>query len=168
MSLNIQSMFKLWNRSKNFPGGKHFVSKAIGFAVPYTGTLGAWVAEVRPGHVEVVLPDRRKVRNYLNSVHAMALANVGEFASGLSLHTLLNSEQRAILVSFKIEFLKKARGELRAISDSKLSKSDPKASFEEWIQADIQNKQGEVVARVHAQWKVGPAQSSSRKLEKKS
>ncbi len=163
MAIDIHQVTSLWKKFSSFPGGKKAFSKIIGFSVPYTGTLGATVVELSRGHVAVELRDRRKVRNHLNSIHAMALANIGEFATGLALQTALEAQQRAILVGFEIQYMKKARGTLRAICDFELSRKDVKQSFDESVSANIFNAENQVVARVSAKWKVGPASKPSTK-----
>ena len=75
----------LWLRLSPFPGGRWIFSKILGWKIPSTGGLGATIVTLEPGHVKVQLRERRSVRNHLQSIHAIALANLGELTTGLAL-----------------------------------------------------------------------------------
>jgi acyl-coenzyme A thioesterase PaaI-like protein len=145
---------KEWNFLKNFPGGNRVFSQALRWLVPYSGRLGAVVLEVGLGNCRVRLKDRRGVRNHLQSVHAMALANLAEMASGMALVYALPEEQRSILVEFKITYLKKARGTLEARSRFDLPKWGP--AQEVLVPVSVFNAENEEVCRAEARWRIGP------------
>ena len=137
-----------------YPGGKRLFSQVLARMVPYTGTVGATVLRLEPGRCQVELTDRRGIRNHLGSIHAVALMNVGEMASGLSLVAGLPESARAILVKFQIEFKKKARGRLLSECSCEIPPSDKPIDVE--LVSKITDEAGHVVAEVHALWKVGP------------
>ncbi len=145
---------KFWNQFSTKPLGKHVFSRVLGLYVPYTGTIGAYIDTLEPGHSVVFLSDRRKVRNHLKSVHAIALANLGEMATGMALLNSLPDKTRAILVGLKTEYSKKARGRLRAECHCLI----PESNIEEEmiVSATITDRSGDVVATTEATWKVGP------------
>lgn len=94
------------------------------------------------------------MRNHLRSVHAIALANLAEAASGLALLAGLAPGARAILVGLEIQYLKKARGVLTA--EGSAPEIDDPTPREVLAEAMITDRDGEVVARAVARWRVGP------------
>jgi acyl-coenzyme A thioesterase PaaI-like protein len=143
-----------WRRACAVPGGRWLFSRMLGVRVPYTGSLGASVLSLAPGHCEVELPDARRLRNHLNSIHAMALANLGEMATGLALLNSLPDKSRAILTGFSIDYLRKARGTLLAQSRCAGPRSNAIEDLE--VDGEIRDGSGAVVATVRARWRIGP------------
>ena len=60
------------------------------------------------------LRDRRRVRNHLGTVHAIALCNAAELAGGLATDATLSAALRWIPKGMNVRYLKKARGTLQA------------------------------------------------------
>lgn len=126
----------------------------LGRKVPYTGTIRARVEELTPGHSKVRMADRRKLRNHLRSIHAIALANLGELATGLAMMAALPADARGIPMEIKIEFLKKARGTITA--EGRCTPPDASQKQEHPVEALLFDEAGDKVARFSARWMVGP------------
>jgi acyl-coenzyme A thioesterase PaaI-like protein len=138
----------LWTTLSRWPGGKWIFSRILGIAVPYTGSLVIDVEELRHGYARATLQDRWRARNHLNSIHAMAIANLAEAVTGLALNFTLEETRRAILTGFEIRYLLKGRGRLTA--ECTLDRENLGH-----IEGLVKNAQGEIVAQVKATWKVG-------------
>jgi len=145
---------KQWRLACTLPGGKWLFSRMLGLRVPYTGVLGAEVQSLAPGHCLVKLHDSRRLRNHLHSIHAMALANLGEMVTGLALLNSLPDGTRAILTGFSIEYLKKARGTLLAQCRCSVPVNNVPADLD--ISGETRDSAGEVVATFRARWRIGP------------
>src|SRR6185436_10083230 len=145
----------LWDVLGKVPGGKVLFSKAIGRMAPYTGTIDAHVLELRPGFARLSMRDRRAVRNHLDCVHAVALANLGEFTTGLALMAGLPDDARGILKGISIEYLKKARGPLTAECSVETPSTSERREYD--VIGEIRNPAGELVARATAKWLIGPS-----------
>ena len=81
----------------------------------------------------------RRLRNHLHSVHAMALANLGEMATGLALMNGLPD---------------KMRGLLRAECRCEIPSSNQDSELD--VSCEIRDTAGDVVSVVTAHWLIGP------------
>ena len=143
-----------WERCRRFPGGRALFGRALTWMVPYSGTIRPKVTDLAPGFARVEMKDRRRVRNHLRSIHAVALFNLGELTTGLALNVGLGGDARAILTGLRIEYVKKARGTITAESRCELPAGSDEAEHE--IEGTLTDEQDDVVARVWARWLVGP------------
>ncbi len=158
LHVNYETMqiLKIWNRFSKVPGGRFLFSKFLGAKIPYSGSVSPEIMALTPGHAQVKIRDKRAHRNHLESIHAVALMNVGEMATGLAISTAVPENTRVILKSFKIDFIKKARGDLVAHANHELVPTNEKKEFE--VTALVKDAGGETVCQVKALWLVGPNQ----------
>ena len=153
-AVNGEALQRLWGRLHHLPGGKWLFSFLLGIAAPYTGTMRPRVLELRPGYARVRLRDRWRVRNHLKSVHAVALVNLAEAASGLAMMCGLPQDMRGILVGFSIDYVKKARGTL--IAECTAPAPEPGVKREYQLEATIRDEEGDIVATGRPKWLIGP------------
>jgi acyl-coenzyme A thioesterase PaaI-like protein len=152
-------LLDLWQRLSPLPGGRWIFHRALARMVPYTGALGARVVTLEPGRSVVQLVERHGVRNHLRSIHAVALANMAELASGTAMLTALPAGVRGIVTRLEIEYLKKARGTITARSEVSLPPID--GALELYPEATLTDAEGDVVARARVTWKVQPMAASA-------
>ena len=151
---SINTVLPLWRRLSSTRAGRCFFSYLIRFVNPYTGALGAQIQVLQSGYAEVSLDDKKRNRNHLNSVHAIALTNLGELTSGIAVLSSLDDNTRGIVRHISVDFMKKARGRLRAVCRCDLP--EIKYDLEFKVFAEIFDAEDEIVSRVDVTWQLGP------------
>jgi len=148
-------MLSAWRRLGGNPLGRWLFNLCVRLAVPYSGSTSPRVQEISPGKARVHLRDRRKVRNHLNSIHAIALANVLELTSGLAMMAALSPDVRGIVASLEVRYHKKARGLLEVTSECQ-----PPSSLAENTEflatAEARDSAGDLVSSISVTWILGP------------
>src|SRR5665213_1478183 len=99
-------LLRLWRLLSPLPGGQWLFAQVFSRLVPYSGSVGPRIRVLEPGRAEVEIPDRRANRNHLASVHAIALINAAEQASGLAMLVGLPEGIRAIVTRISMDYLK--------------------------------------------------------------
>jgi acyl-coenzyme A thioesterase PaaI-like protein len=148
---------ELWDRLHALPGGTRLFSRLLGVAVPYTGSIRAHVVELQVGRCQVVMEDRRAVRNHLSSVHAIALTNLAELTANLALAYALPDDARFIVKGLSIEYTKKARGPITARCEVDAALSAERK--EHVLNVGLCDQTGDLVAEAVLKTLVGPKRS---------
>jgi uncharacterized protein (TIGR00369 family) len=79
-------------------------------------TMGAEVAAVRRGEVEIVLPYSDKILQQHGFIHGGAVASIADIACGYAALTVMPRDAAVLTTEFKMNLLSPAKGErLRAV-----------------------------------------------------
>jgi len=143
---------QLWERAQGWPMGSRIFSFLVGRQARYTGTIGARVTHLESGYSAVEMSDRPAVRNHLKSVHAIALMNLGELCTGLTVMHQVDGRGRGIVKNLSMEYLKKARGTITAECRSVVPSEPGDHDF--IAEGVLKDEGGEIVARCTATWRL--------------
>lgn len=142
------------------PGGRWVFDRILRWVVPYSGSVRPRVLALEPGRAVVSIRERRGLRNHLRSVHALALGNVGELASGLAMSLALPPATRGIPIRLEIDYIKKGRGTIVAEGLA----SPPRvieAETEDIATAELRDEEGDVVATLVVTWRLAPIEEAA-------
>lgn len=147
-------LLRLWRRLSPLPGGEWLFAQIFRHMVPYSGSVGPRIRHLEPGYARVEIPDRRSNRQHLGSVHAIALLNVAEQASGLAMMAGLPDGVRGIVTNISMEYLKKARGTITAVSRVRVPLVTSDMDVD--VVAECLDVEDTIVARATVRWRLGP------------
>ena len=134
--------------------GSYVFDGIIGLVAPYSSSIHSHVKEMRRGYVRVEMTEYPWLKNPFNSIHAIALANLGELCSGLSMVSsmqhITDRKVRGIISKIEIEYHKKARG---VITGETTDVADEVRSDCEMVAVSLlKDQNGDLVATCKAQW----------------
>ena len=113
----------LWKQTTSAPivggiAGKKVFSIAFSRFAPYFSTIGATVTVLEPNHVELVIPNKKKVHNHIGTVHAIALCNGLEMAMGALAEATIPKSKRWIPRGMSIEYTAMANTDITCIAET--------------------------------------------------
>mmetsp|Transcript_29531 Transcript_29531/g.41177 ORF Transcript_29531/g.41177 Transcript_29531/m.41177 type:complete len:206 (-) Transcript_29531:82-699(-) len=143
---------------EGLPFGKTVFSSLIGFAAPYSASISGHVEEFTDYSVTVSIMDRPWLRNPFSSIHAIALANLGELCSGLATMSMLQTLKgvKGIPIRVDCSYKKKARGKITSKCSFKeqtleqLKKLDD--TMELKVDTEMRDTHGDLVATCTVTW----------------
>lgn len=90
------------------------LSQLFGRAVKFAGTAGIRIRQLTFQQAVLQQANVRKVQNHIGSVHAAAMALLGESASGFLVGMHVPDDRLPLLKSMKLDYVKRASGQLTA------------------------------------------------------
>jgi acyl-coenzyme A thioesterase PaaI-like protein len=147
-------LLSAWRRLSPLPGGRWLFTQLVKWMIPYTGSVSPRVETLEPGFARISITQRRRLEQHLGSIHAIALMNVAEFASGAAMTTALPPGYRGIVTKMTIEYFKKARGTVTAESRPNLPDLTVEGEYD--FISEITDRKGDLIARATVRWKLGP------------
>ena len=115
----------IWQRLSPWPAGKWLFSRLVCWKAPYFASINPRFVELSPGHTVVRMSKRRKVKNHIGTVHAIAICNLAEIGAGTMTDATVPARCRWIPKGMTVEYVAKAETDLVAVA-----KIDPLPSFE--------------------------------------
>lgn len=110
----MTSALALFRRLGGSAPGRWLFTRLVCWRAPYFASIAPTIEALEAGRCVVRLRDRRRVRNHIGTVHAIALCNAAELAGGLATDAAMPPTLRWIPKGMQVRYLKKAQGILRA------------------------------------------------------
>ena len=142
-----------WQRLAGLPGGRWLFARVIRWTIPYSGSIRPRFESLEAGHARVSVTQHRAIEQHLGSIHAIALANLAELASGAAVITALPFGYRGIVTRLTIDYVKKARGIVTADCAFHVSALGVDNDYD--VVVTVVDQRGDAVARAAVRWKIG-------------
>lgn len=157
MASQALQLFRRWGGS---PLGRWVYSRLICLRAPYFASIAPRVDVLEPGRCVVRIAHRRRVRNHIGTVHAIALCNMAEMAGGLATDVTIPAGMRWIPKGMQVRYLKKAVGTMTATA-TVAAVVDPAVAQELHALVAVRDSHGDVVFDADITMWVSPAKSAA-------
>lgn len=160
MTKQTNKVLRLWARFSTTPVRRWLFSRFVCFRAPYFGSIRPMFESIRAGRVEASMRKRRRVKNHIGTVHAIAMCNLAELAAGTMMEASTPSTHRWIPKNMTVEYIAKAKTDVRAVAEL-----DPLPEFtsdpgEVRVPVAIQDHHGQIVVQAEISMWVSPRKSS--------
>ena len=143
-----KSIHDIYNLLKTKVWGITAFNKMIAYMSPYSGNINAIVEEFNEHKTKCTIKETKSLKNPFNSIHAIALANLGEMTSGLLMSNYLhNNNKKGIITNIKIDYYKKARGTITAVCNIESLNNNI-------IKSDIHDETDTLICEVFCKWNI--------------
>ena len=136
----------IWRRLSGVPLGRWLFSRAVCLRAPYFGSISPLLLEVEPERVVARVRKRRKVKNHIGTVHALAIGNLCELCAGVLMEAAIPGDRRWIPKGMTIRYLAKAATDV--IATARLPETDWTAGESIPVDVSVLDESGQEV--VHA------------------
>ncbi len=143
---NSSLALRLWTRLNGTAFGRWVFTRIICFRAPYFSSISPLFVTLEPGHAVVTMCKRRKVKNHIGTIHAIAMANLCEIAAGVLTEVSIPEDMRWIPKGMNIQYLGKAATRISATAELPAVRSGEKQDAV--VSVDVRDTGGTIV--VHA------------------
>ncbi|NNF51787.1 MAG: DUF4442 domain-containing protein [Gammaproteobacteria bacterium] len=159
----IPKVLELYRNFARFPMGKWLFSKLVCLRAPYFSSIAPRFAELGPGAALVTMRNRRRVRNHIGTVHAIAICNLCELAAGTMTEVSMPRGMRWIPKGMTVEYLAPAKTSLRASATipGPVVFGD---AFELPVSTEVTDRHGTVVVRAVIRMWISPRKTSGKPI----
>ena len=144
-------VLSIWNRLASWPLGKWLFSRLVCFRAPYFGSVRPLFLDLRPGSSLVRVKLKRRVKNHIGTLHAIAMCNAAELAAGTMVEASLPPSHRWIPKGMVVEYLKPAHGDVVAAAQVALP-AELEDAAEIPIEVDVTCGELKVMRATIAMW----------------
>ena len=135
-------LLSLYRRLTRWPGGHWLFARAICFKAPYFASIAPRIELLEAGRCEASMADRRKVRNHIGTVHAIAMCNLAELSAGLMVDASLPADMRWIPKGMQVHYQAKAQGTLRAVATPQQPIASATSGYELPVKVSVSDRAG--------------------------
>ena len=149
------SPLEKYNLVKDKWCGVKMFSFLVGYYSPFSNVTNPLVISYNEKECKVLMKDNQKNYNCFNSVHAIAMSNIGELSIGLVILEYINNKNknstiykyRGIITNIECIYYKKTRGDIIAISNIEDMANNN-------LIASLYNTQGKIICNVSTTWNI--------------
>lgn len=141
---------------RRWPFGRWLFGRIVCWRAPYFATIAPRFHVVESGRCEIGIQDRRRVRNHIGTVHAIALCNLAELAGGVMMEATTPTRMRWIPKGMTVEYLEKAIGAMHAVARPICEVEVRDQGYEVPVEVEVRDPGGVAVFRARIAMWVSP------------